>query len=75
MRVFGNTAFFWFLIKQTVNDILPFLIMLSIIMLLFANVLYVINMGDPIEFTSDEPCNKDDNWECRESIYAEDIGY
>ena len=45
MRVFERPAFFIHLIRKTVKGIRAFLLLLIIILLLFTNVLYVLNVS------------------------------
>ena len=45
MRVFEEPAFFFFMIKKTLTGIGAFLILLAIILLLFANMTYVLNIS------------------------------
>lgn len=45
MRVFGRPAFFILLIKRTLYGILPFMMLVVIILLLFANVLYIFDLA------------------------------
>ena len=46
MRLFKNPAFFSNLLKKTLGDIVPFLLMISILMMLFSNIIYILNQVD-----------------------------
>ena len=46
MRVFRQPAFFILLIRQTLYDILSFLLLVAIIIMFFANWLYIFNMSE-----------------------------
>ena len=46
MRLFKEPAFFMNLLTKTLTDILPFMLMLSILTMLFSNVLYILNLVD-----------------------------
>ena len=45
MRVFERPAFFVLLIKETLIGIIPFMILLLIVLVLFANILYIYNVS------------------------------
>ena len=45
MRVFERPAFFVLLIKETLIGILPFMILLFIVLVLFANILYIYDVS------------------------------
>ena len=46
MRLFKDTAFFINLLTRTLTDILPFMLMISILMLWFSNMIFILNMVD-----------------------------
>ena len=50
MRIFNQPAFFILLIKRTIFGILPFMLLIFIIIGLFTNALYVLNVEN--EFTN-----------------------
>ena len=55
MRVFEMPAFYILLIKETLIDILPFMLLITMILMLFTNVLYVLNMSDRSLYPSGDP--------------------
>ena len=46
MRLFQNPAFFMNLLKQTLKDIVPFMLMISILIAGFSNILFILNLVD-----------------------------
>ena len=46
MRVFKQPAFFYLLIKYTLYDMQSFLVLIAIVIFLFTNCLYVLNVAD-----------------------------
>ena len=46
MRLFKNPAFFMNLLKRTLGDIVPFLLMISILIMMFSNIMYILNRVD-----------------------------
>ena len=43
MRLFTNTAFFINLLTKTLKGIIPFTVMLLILLMMFSNVLFILN--------------------------------
>ena len=46
MRVFESSAFFIILIKKTLNGIVPFMMLCIVVIVLFANMLYIYNISE-----------------------------
>ena len=46
MRLFKEPAFFMNLLTKTLSDIVPFLLMISILIMMFSNVLFILNLVD-----------------------------
>ena len=46
MRLFKNPAFFMNLLGRTLSDMKPFLLMITILLMMFANILFIINLVD-----------------------------
>ena len=44
MRLFTKTAFFINLLTKTIKGIIPFTVMLIILVMMFSNILYVLNL-------------------------------
>ena len=52
MRLFKDPAFFMNLLTRTLRDIVPFMLMISILIMMFSNVIYILNLID--ESATDE---------------------
>ena len=46
MRLFKDPAFFMNLLTRTLGDIVPFMLMISILIMMFSNVIYILNLID-----------------------------
>ena len=44
MRLFKDPAFFMNLLTRTLGDIVPFMLMISILIMMFSNVIYILNL-------------------------------
>lgn len=52
MRLFKEPAFFMNLLTNTLGDIVPFMLMISILIMMFSNIIYILNLVD--QSASDE---------------------
>lgn len=54
MRLFKDPAFFMNLLKKTLRDIVPFTIMISILIMMFSNIIYILNLIDLSDSDEDQ---------------------